>query len=341
MSSATAQILGLKKALATAASAGKTEEIKNLLLQLKADVKATEELLRETKIGLSVGKLRQNDNSEVASLAKELVKKWKEDVGNIRTKSESKDAGSPQSPVASTKPSPSPSLATGNGPPQPARKASAPVPNGSAAIESRPPPPSHQRSMSTHSMTGAGSPPAISGGEVRNTKTDNIDTRVTEDKTRNKCIELVYDSLAMDSGADSKLILERATEIESGTHRNIKDAAAYRTKMRSLYLNIKAKDNPELRASIVSGEMDGSAMWSMSAADMASAEKKAELAAMSREALFNAQAAAPKKSETDMFECGKCKKRRTTYYQMQTRSADEPMTTFVSCLNCGNNWRFS
>ena len=93
--------------------------------------------------------------------------------------------------------------------------------------------------------------------------------------------------------------------------------------MRSLYLNIKAKDNPELRASIVSGEMDGSAMWSMSAADMASAEKKAELAAMSREALFNAQAAAPKKSETDMFECGKCKKRRTTYYQMQTRSADE------------------
>ena len=60
--------------------------------------------------------------------------------------------------------------------------------------------------MSTHSMTGAGSPPAISGGEVRNTKTDNIDTRVTEDKTRNKCIELVYDSLAMDSGAGKPVL---------------------------------------------------------------------------------------------------------------------------------------
>jgi hypothetical protein len=25
--------------------------------------------------------------------------------------------------------------------------------------------------------------------------------------------------------------------------------------------------------------------------------------------------------------------------QMQTRSADEPMTTFVSCVACGNKWK--
>jgi len=43
---------------------------------------------------------------------------------------------------------------------------------------------------------------------------------------------------------------------------------------------------------------------------------------------------------TDEFKCYKCKKRKCTYYQMQTRSADEPITTFVSCLNCGNQWRF-
>ena len=43
---------------------------------------------------------------------------------------------------------------------------------------------------------------------------------------------------------------------------------------------------------------------------------------------------------TAIFKCGKCKERNCTYYQMQTRSADEPMTTFVTCLSCSNRWKF-
>jgi len=41
-----------------------------------------------------------------------------------------------------------------------------------------------------------------------------------------------------------------------------------------------------------------------------------------------------------VFRCSRCKTRKTTYTLAQTRSADEPMTTFVSCLNCGRNWKF-
>ena len=67
---------------------------------------------------------------------------------------------------------------------------------------------------------------------------------------------------------------------------------------------------------------------------------------------------APKiEASTDDFTCTKCKTveskksqkenrqinrevyTKCTYYQLQTRSADEPMTTFVTCLNCGNRWR--
>jgi DNA-directed RNA polymerase subunit M/transcription elongation factor TFIIS len=40
-----------------------------------------------------------------------------------------------------------------------------------------------------------------------------------------------------------------------------------------------------------------------------------------------------------MFKCGKCKSVKTTYYQMQTRSADEPMTSYITCKNCGNRWK--
>ncbi len=43
---------------------------------------------------------------------------------------------------------------------------------------------------------------------------------------------------------------------------------------------------------------------------------------------------------TNIFLCKKCKKRKCTFYQLQTRSADEPMTTFVNCLVCGNTWKF-
>ena len=45
------------------------------------------------------------------------------------------------------------------------------------------------------------------------------------------------------------------------------------------------------------------------------------------------------KNQEGFFTCNRCKSKKTTYYQLQTRSADEPMTTYVSCLNCDKNWK--
>ena len=42
---------------------------------------------------------------------------------------------------------------------------------------------------------------------------------------------------------------------------------------------------------------------------------------------------------TDRFICNRCHKRECTYYELQTRSADEPMTIFITCVNCGKRWR--
>ena len=42
---------------------------------------------------------------------------------------------------------------------------------------------------------------------------------------------------------------------------------------------------------------------------------------------------------TDQFRCGKCGERKCSYFAAQTRSADEPMTIFVTCLNCNNRFK--
>jgi transcription elongation factor S-II len=44
---------------------------------------------------------------------------------------------------------------------------------------------------------------------------------------------------------------------------------------------------------------------------------------------------------TDTFTCRKCKSKKCTYTAVQTRSADEPMTIFVSCIDCGQRWKTS
>ena len=44
---------------------------------------------------------------------------------------------------------------------------------------------------------------------------------------------------------------------------------------------------------------------------------------------------------TDQFTCSKCKHNKCKTYSLQTRSADEPTTIFVNCINCDNTWRMS
>jgi DNA-directed RNA polymerase subunit M/transcription elongation factor TFIIS len=42
---------------------------------------------------------------------------------------------------------------------------------------------------------------------------------------------------------------------------------------------------------------------------------------------------------TAEFRCSKCRKRECIYQELQLRSCDEPVTLFITCLNCGHRWR--
>jgi len=44
-------------------------------------------------------------------------------------------------------------------------------------------------------------------------------------------------------------------------------------------------------------------------------------------------------SMSDLIKCGKCKNNKVSYQELQTRSGDESMTIFFTCLVCGHKWK--
>ncbi|KAL4441484.1 hypothetical protein ABPG77_001988 [Micractinium sp. CCAP 211/92] len=117
-------------------------------------------------------------------------------------------------------------------------------------------------------------------------------------------------------------------------------AQAYKAKFRNLHFNLKDAANPDLRRKVLSGQIAPDVLVVLPPEELASDAKKEENARIREKKLFDSAPSAVKQATTDQFQCGKCRQRKTTYYQMQTRSADEPMTTFVTCLVCNNRWKF-
>ncbi|KAF8397101.1 hypothetical protein HHK36_016008 [Tetracentron sinense] len=115
---------------------------------------------------------------------------------------------------------------------------------------------------------------------------------------------------------------------------------AQKFKYRSIMFNIKDPNNPDLRRKVLLGHVKPERLLSMTPDEMASDQRQRENNQIKEKALFDCERGGQAKATTDQFRCGRCGQRKCTYYQMQTRSADEPMTTYVTCVNCNNHWKF-
>jgi transcription elongation factor S-II len=104
--------------------------------------------------------------------------------------------------------------------------------------------------------------------------------------------------------------------------------------------NLRAENNTDFRRRVLIGEVTPEGLPDISPDEMASDARKQENMQIKEKALFECERGGAPKATTDQFKCGRCGQRKTTYYQLQTRSADEPMTTFVTCVNCNNHWKF-
>uniref|UniRef100_A0A4W5NS51 Transcription elongation factor A (SII), 3 n=1 Tax=Hucho hucho TaxID=62062 RepID=A0A4W5NS51_9TELE len=165
----------------------------------------------------------------------------------------------------------------------------------------------------------------------------------TGETIRDKCIEMLAAALRTDdnfkefgTNCDSM-----AAEIEDHIYKEMGVTdMKYKNRVRSRISNLKDPKNPGLRRNVLAGGIELRRFAIMSAEEMASDELKQLRNNLTKEAIREHQLSKTSGTISDLFQCSKCNKKNCTYNQMQTRSADEPMTTFVLCNECGNRWKF-
>ncbi|XP_029447134.1 transcription elongation factor A protein 1 isoform X1 [Rhinatrema bivittatum] len=276
----------------------------DLLKELK-NMPMTLELLQSTRIGMPVNAIRkQSTDEEVTSLAKSLIKSWKKLLDGPSNEKE------------------------------PEEKKKEPL------LLSQNSPEAREESSSSSNFS--------SRKEVCAAFSDNFLTTlprapITSDSVRLKCRELL--SAALKTGDDYITIgaddEELGAQIEEAIFQDFKNTdMKYKNRIRSRISNLKDAKNPNLRRSVLCGNIAPDVFARMSAEEMASDELKEMRKNLTKEAIREHQMARTGGTQTDLFTCGKCKKKNCTYTQVQTRSADEPMTTFVFCNECGNRWKF-
>ncbi|KAL6987999.1 hypothetical protein U1Q18_013746 [Sarracenia purpurea var. burkii] len=170
------------------------------------------------------------------------------------------------------------------------------------------------------------------------------------DALRDKIRELLLEALSKVSGEVDEDIkddvdacdpIRVAVAVESAMFEQMgRSNGAQKVKYRSIMFNLKDPKNPDFRRKVLLGLVKPERLVNMAPEEMASDERQRENYQIKEKALFDCERGSAPKATTNEFKCGRCGQRKTTYYQLQTRSADEPMTTFVTCVNCNNHWKF-
>lgn len=287
------------------------------LLKTLQSLKIDLTILTKTRIGMTVNELRKTcDNEEVISLSKTLIKNWKKYLPA------SKSTNSPSSSQSS--------------------KSSSKSTTSSSSVHNSSHKKSDSHSQQNEPDKSQSKSNASNGGSNGNSKGFSSTSTVT-DAVRLKCREMLTQAMKTDGetpeGCSSAE--ELAEELEDCIFAEFRNTdMRYKNRIRSRVSNLKDPKNPTLRTNYIQGAITASVLAKMTPEEMASEEMKKVREKFVKEAINDAQLATVQGTKTDLLKCGKCKQRNCTYNQMQTRSADEPMTTFVLCNNCGNRWKF-
>lgn len=163
----------------------------------------------------------------------------------------------------------------------------------------------------------------------------------TTNAVRLKCRELLSSALKCEDMPEDCDVDDLAAKIEESIYNEFGDTNnKYKNRVRSRVSNLKDSKNPALRLNVLHGAIEPERIARMTAEEMASDDMKQLRQRLTKEAINDHQMTTTGGTKTDLLKCGKCRKNNCTYNQVQTRSADEPMTTFCFCNECGHRWKF-
>ncbi|XP_012273250.1 transcription elongation factor S-II-like [Orussus abietinus] len=313
--SAEEEVLRIQKKLNKMSSGDGTGQEQALeLLKVLQKLPVNLELLTKTRIGMTVNALRKSSrDEEVISLSKTLIKNWKKFLSGPN-----KDGKDTASSSSSKRKEEKSEKSKEDGEQKKDKDAGD---GGDVKMKEDKASKDQPRKQTSFPST----------------------TFSTTDAVRLKCRELLAAALRVDGTSFDGCASpeELAEELEEAIYSEFKNTDnRYKNRVRSRVANLRDAKNPTLRTNFLVGAITPARLAVMTAEEMASDEIKQLRDKFKKEAINDAQLATVQGTKTDLLKCGKCKKRNCTYNQVQTRSADEPMTTFVMCNECGNRWKF-
>lgn len=113
----------------------------------------------------------------------------------------------------------------------------------------------------------------------------------------------------------------------------------YTTKVLSMCFNLTNPANPGLRERVLSGALSPAAVVRQSPYELFPEMWEPVFDRVAHKQLRRQLTIDVDSVPDGLLQCRKCKSKKTTYTQLQTRSADEPLTTFALCIQCGTRWK--
>lgn len=302
-------------------------------------------VLASTLIGATVSKFKSNSDGEVVAKAKYLIKKWKQIAKQSGVGSSSKKNADGNNNAM-------------NGSAEKKRQSLVSKPSSSTSSMTNGTSSDSKPSASSTSSTSSSSATTVKSvtawdhlpSNRKNSAMKLYETFILSSSSQRLKTEIEIND---DSPTVSSTMINQATKVEEAIQTYSKNKKKlYIEKIRSLVFNLKK--NAPLRENVILNTTTPQTLVNMTSKELQTIEKAKECSKLTASLqgsrrLDWEQANAAKVNEmcgikgellkASLFTCGRCKSHKTTSTQKQTRSADEPMTVFVFCENCGNRWK--